>query len=231
MTSRFRLRRCRWVDGEHYSYLEDLRSGTPHLYSLLYVTAQVRNAGLSLSAMESALKAINVLYLHFEESGIDVEERFKRADYLSPQECEQLRRGAQRHLGKTTEHSHNVVRLGRGKTRQPMTKGALNAVFREIRDADPQLSHLHPHILRHHFNEALSRIQHARQGERNFHEEGKIRNHLNGWSPDSKMGYEVYARRHIERKALAAGLELQAQLGKGSQASDEPEAAAGPPTE
>jgi hypothetical protein len=410
MASRFRLKKYRWIGGEHYCYLEDLSSGLPHQYSLLYVTTKVRNAGLSLSAMEAALKAINVLYLHFLENKVDIEERFKRGEYLDPHECEQLRRAAQRHLGREPASEPNVHHMGlrkrkqrvvqassayirltemarylhwlghdvggrllspgrvveiermcenirvlrpatgnkssdppssewtvvdslllteimepgsprnpfqdsavqlrnrvliellrlTGKRRgevlnlrlgdidfrrcqisivrrpdakednradpprvktqahtipvtpelidllraylpvrravpgatkhpyflvthksgptqgQPMTKGALNVVIREIKTAEPRLAHLHPHILRHHFNEELSRVQDAQTGDRNFDEEAKVRNHLNGWSQDSKMGHEVYARRHIIKKSMAIGLEAQANLQRGS---------------
>lgn len=381
----------------------------PHLQSLLYVTAKIRNKGLSLSAMQSALNAIHVLLIHLKKHNIAIEQRFMRKSYLSPVECDHLRRAAQTHMGPGTKAESNIVSLTAGKrgfkpavktvasataytrltemanylqwlaedlgepamnseqsfeiermhtnilklrptvrslgsdpeqsawsirddallheiiepgsprnpfkdlgtqtrnylaiqimriagkrksevlniqardidtrrqqlsivrrpdskldprldqprvkTRehtlsvipeviqiyqdylvhrrkvpgaakhpyllvnhkagptqgQPMTKGALEEVFRTIKQAEPRLSHLHPHLLRHHFNEKLSEQFDQRAGERNEDEEAKVRANLNGWSEQSDMA-KVYNKRHIARKARDAGLNTQEAL-------------------
>jgi len=390
----------------------------PHLQSLLYVTTKIRNKGLSLSAMQSALNAIHVLLTHLKKQNIAIEQRFMRKSYLSPVECDHLRRAAQTHMGPGTKEASNVVPLAAGKrgfkpavktvasataytrltemanylqwlaedlggpamnseqsfeiermhanilklrptvrslgsdpeqgawsiqddallheivepgsprnpfkdlgtqtrnylaiqimriagkrksevlniqardidtrrqqlnivrrpdskldprldqprvkTRehtlsvvpeviqiyqdylvhrrkvpgsakhpyllvnhkagptqgQPMTKGALEEVFRTIKQAEPRLSHLHPHLLRHHFNEKLSEQFDQRTGERNENEEAKIRANLNGWSEQSDMA-KIYNKRHIARKARDAGLNTQKELAQAMKSGKE----------
>ena len=65
---------------------------------------------------------------------------------------------------------------------------------------------LHPHILRHTWNDRFSAAidRKAGRGDRTPEpSEERIRNFLMGWSPDSKMA-AVYSRRHVERAAEAA---------------------------
>ena len=93
-----------------------------------------------------------------------------------------------------------------------MSKGALEEIFRTIKQVEPRLAHLHPHLLRHHFNEKLSEQFDRRPGPRNEDEEAKIRANLNGWSENSEMA-TVYNKRHIARKAREAALKTQTTLG------------------
>ena len=65
---------------------------------------------------------------------------------------------------------------------------------------------LHPHILRHTWNDRFSAAidRKAGRGDRTPEpSEERIRNFLMGWSLDSKMA-AVYSRRHVERAAEAA---------------------------
>jgi hypothetical protein len=409
MSKQYKLENYRWPDGERFCHLLDVEIGLPHQPSLLYVTAKIRNKGLSLSAMQSAFNAIHVLLIHFQEQNIPIEQRFSRCSYLSPVECDHLRRAAQTHMGPGKQATSVVVSLTEGKrgfkpatktvasataytrltemanylqwlaeelggpamnserifeiermranilklrpsvrslggdpeqsawsaqddallheiitpgsdrnpfretgtqirnylaiqimrcagkrksevlniqardidprrqqlsivrrpdskldprlnqprvktrehtiavTReviqlyqdylvhrrgvpgaskypqllvnhkagptqgQPMTKGALEEVFRTIKKSEPRLSHLHPHLLRHNFNDKLSETFDKKTGERNEDEETKVRANLNGWSEQSDMA-KVYNKRHVDRKAREAGLKTQETL-------------------
>ncbi len=65
---------------------------------------------------------------------------------------------------------------------------------------------LHPHILRHTWNDRFSAAIDRKTGRGDRTPEAseeRIRNFLMGWSPDSKMA-AVYTRRHVERAAEAA---------------------------
>lgn len=406
MPKQYKLETYRWPDGERYCHLLDTETGLPHQQSLLYVTSQIRNRGLSLSAMQSAFNAIHVLLLHFENEKIFIEQRFAQRDFLTPAECDQVLRAAQKHMGPATKARTNVALFESGKrgytppvkkvasataytrlteianylqwlaqdvggstmtpaqyielermhanilklrppvrslsrdpelnawsaqndlllqeiikpgssrnpfkslstqtrnylaiqilrvtgkrkgellniqardidarrqqlnivrrpdskldprldqprvkTRehtipiteeliqlyqdylghrrkvpgaskhpylfinhksgptqgQPMSKGALEEVFRTIKRIEPRIAHLHPHLLRHHFNEKLSEQFDRRTGPRNEDQEAKIRANLNGWSEHSEMA-KVYNKRHIARKARDAGLKTQ----------------------
>jgi integrase len=410
MQRQYKLETYRWPDGERFCHLLDMETGLPHQHSLLYVTAQVRNRGLSLAAMQSAFNAIHVLLIHFRKEQIAVEQRFVRNLYLTPVECDFVRRAVQAHMGPGSKVHSKVVPLASGKrgytppiktvasatayirlteianylkwlaidlggatlnqehffeiermqanilrlrptvrtlaldpersawsveddsllhevitpgsprnpfkthdtqirnylaiqimrvtgkrkgellniqardidarrqqlnivrrpdskldprldqprvkTRehtiaitpeviqlyqdylacrrkvpgaskhpyllvnhkagptqgQPMSKGALEEIFRTIKQVEPRLAHLHPHLLRHHFNEKLSEQFDRRPGPRNEDEEAKIRANLNGWSENSEMA-TVYNKRHIARKAREAALKTQSTLG------------------
>lgn len=406
MPKQYKLETYRWPDGERFCHLLDLETGLPHQHSLLYVTSQVRNGGLSLAAMQSAFNAIHSLLIHFRKEQIAVEQRFTQKSYLTSVECDYVRRAAQTHMGPESKARSNVVPLAAGKrgykpppktvasatayirlteianylkwlavdlggatissehffeiermranilrlrptvrslsldpersawsaeddlllqeiitpgsprnpfktigtqtrnylaiqimrvtgkrkgellniqardidarrqqlnivrrpdskvdprldqprvkTRehtiavtpeviqlyqdylshrrkvpgaskhpyllvnhkagptqgQPMTKGALEEVFRTIKQLEPRLSHLHPHLLRHHFNEKLSEQFDRRPDPRNEDEETKIRANLNGWSENSEMA-KVYNKRHISRKSRDLAIKTQ----------------------
>lgn len=114
----------------------------------------------------------------------------------------------------SSKHPYLFVTHKSGPTQgQPMTIGALAEVIRTIRRVDPHLSHLHPHLLRHNFNDSLSKMFDRVGGERNFDEEAKVRANLNGWSEQSEMA-QLYGKRFISRKAHAVGLEVQEKLMK-----------------
>lgn len=262
MSKQYKLETYRWLDGERFCHLLDVEAGLPHQLSLLYVTAKIRNKGLSLSAMQSALNAIHVLLIHFQAHDIHIEQRFSRGKRKSEvlniqardidprrQQLSIVRRPDSKldpridqPRVKTREHTiavtreviqlyqdylvhrrgvpgaskypHLLVNHKAGPTQgQPMTKGALEEVFRTIKQSEPRLSHLHPHLLRHHFNDKLSETFDKRTGERNEDEETKVRANLNGWSEQSEMA-KVYNKPHIDRKAREAGLKTQETLAK-----------------
>src|ERR1035437_6101280 len=115
MSTKYKLVTYRWVTGERFCHLLNLQTQLPHQASLLYIFLNLRNQGLSLSAMQASLNSIHVLLLHFEAHGIDLDERFKRRQYLDPMDCQLILRAAQVHLGLVEETSGKVSNVNEGK--------------------------------------------------------------------------------------------------------------------
>lgn len=69
-------------DGERYCLLIDSVSGQPLFHPNLFVTTQVRNKSLSLSAMQAALSAIKVLLIYMAEAKESLELRFTTKRFL-----------------------------------------------------------------------------------------------------------------------------------------------------
>ena len=75
-------------DGERHCLLVNSLTGLPQFFPNLFVTTQIRNASLSLSAMESVLVSISVL-LHFcAKNNIELIDRFRDKSYLALHEVE-----------------------------------------------------------------------------------------------------------------------------------------------
>lgn len=115
MSTKYKLVTYRWATGERFCHLLNQQTQLPHQASLLYVFLNLRNRGLSLSAMQASLNSIHVLLLHFESHGVDLDERFKRRQYLDPMECQLILRAAQVHLGLAEETSGKVSNVNEGK--------------------------------------------------------------------------------------------------------------------
>lgn len=96
---------------------------------------------------------------------------------------------------------------------EPISKETLKQVFRRLASVDPILSGLHPHALRHTWNDEFSKRVDAlpldkRPTEAN---EEQMRDHLMGWKQGSGSS-ATYNKRHLERAATAASLQLQEKL-------------------
>jgi integrase len=103
-------------------------------------------------------------------------------------------------------HPYLFVATGTGT---PLSKSALNKLFRELRAKVPGLpDDLSPHVLRHTWNDDFS----ALMDERGVppEEEEKMRRQAMGWSPNSKMA-ATYTKRHVQRKSNEASLAMQAK--------------------
>lgn len=85
--------------GERYCVLVDPSSTLPLFYPNLYVTTQVRNKSLSLSAMRTALGGIQVLLRWADEEQTDLEGRFRAGEYLAPHELDSIRDYCQKRFG------------------------------------------------------------------------------------------------------------------------------------
>ncbi|WP_180966345.1 tyrosine-type recombinase/integrase [Endozoicomonas acroporae] len=94
----------------------------------------------------------------------------------------------------------------------PMSKGALNNVFAQIRKDIPEIDRLRPHILRHTRMENLDRHL-LRQGYTDD-QKSKIKNLIGGWSPNSKTG-ENYEKLSTEEQAYDALSALHIEIERG----------------
>ena len=101
-------------------------------------------------------------------------------------------------------HGYVFVSHARSSPGTPLTPRSVGNIF----DALERVLgfDLHPHILRHTWNDRFSAAvdRKAKHGDRTPEaSEERIRNFLMGWSPGSNMA-AVYTRRHVERAAEAA---------------------------
>ena len=95
-------------------------------------------------------------------------------------------------------------------TGAPLSLSAIDLVFIDLRTKCSELPpKLHPHLMRHTFNERLSEEADAKGWS--DEEERKVRIELNGWSDRSKSA-SVYTRRRVREKAREASLGLQKKL-------------------
>lgn len=102
-------------------------------------------------------------------------------------------------------HSHLLVASGG----RQLSKSGLYRIFKDLRRRHPELGAIFPHLLRHTWNDNFS-LMIDEAGETPEYEK-KMRSRLMGWKPTSKTG-DVYNKRHIERKARAASLQLQEMM-------------------
>ena len=101
-------------------------------------------------------------------------------------------------------HGYLLVSHGGTRPGAPLSPRSLGKIFDALQ---PVLGfHLHPHMLRHTWNDRFSAAidGKAERGDRTPEaSEERIRNFLMGWGPHSGMA-QVYSRRHIERAARNA---------------------------
>ena len=103
-------------------------------------------------------------------------------------------------------HPYLFVATGTG---HPLSKPALNKLFRELRSKVPGLpDDLSPHVLRHTWNDDFSELMDGRGVS--AEDEERMRTQAMGWSPRSKMASH-YTKRHVQRKSNEASLEMQAK--------------------
>lgn len=86
----YRIVKNTWESGERYRMLVEAETGMSTWWPTLFVTTQLRNAGKSISTMDAALEAIQVLLAFLEERGIDLEQRVADRQFLDPGEIEGL---------------------------------------------------------------------------------------------------------------------------------------------
>jgi len=108
------------------------------------------------------------------------------------------------------------------QTGAPLALASANKVFRSLRErVDGLPENLTPHVLRHAWNDAFSRLldrradQKGRRRGEDHADEERMRSYLMGWSPASKMA-SVYTRRHVRETAEKMSLAHQEDLLKGA---------------
>ena len=112
--------------------------------------------------------------------------------------------GARRAEPAARLHAYVFVAHGGRRPGAPLSPRSVGKVFDALRDAVG--FSLHPHLLRHTWNDRFSAAidRKATRGEGTAEAaEERIRNFLMGWSPQSRMA-PLYTRRHVERAAEAA---------------------------
>lgn len=96
------------------------------------------------------------------------------------------------------------------QTGRPLSHAALNKVFRNLRERVPDLPvDLSPHVLRHAWNDAFSRLIDAKNID--SAREAQMRSEMMGWSPTSGMA-ATYNKRKIREDADKLSLEHQKKL-------------------
>lgn len=108
------------------------------------------------------------------------------------------------------KHQYLFVANGSGA---PLTMAAVNKIFVALRIKCPDLlGKLSPHVLRHTWNDDFSEVMDSNRVPEEM--EKKMRSRLMGWSETSHSA-ATYTRRHVQRKAHDAILDLQKKLKKG----------------
>lgn len=98
-------------------------------------------------------------------------------------------------------------------TGDPLALSAINRVFETLRVKCPLLpADLSPHVLRHTWNDEFSLMMDANKVDAEL--EKKMRSRLMGWSEHSNTA-ATYTRRHVQRKANEALLDMQRNLTRG----------------
>lgn len=121
--------------GERYVLLVDKDTGIPLYYPNLYITTQIRNRSLSLSAMSSALNGISILleYLH-THYGKTPEKRFRVKDFLKIHELDAIRDFCQINHQKTKFNSNTkLVKLKDEKVSSATEYIRLTEIARYVR--------------------------------------------------------------------------------------------------
>ena len=114
--------------------------------------------------------------------------------------------GSRKNIKGARRHPYLFVATGTGS---PLSKSALNKLFRELRTKVPGLpDDLSPHVLRHTWNDDFSVLMDERGVSPE--DEETMRRQAMGWSPSSKMA-ATYTKRHVQRKSNEASLAMQAK--------------------
>jgi integrase len=135
----------------------------------------------------------------------------KTADRILPISDDLARRTRQYVLEERRRHSgarrHEFLFVANGGA--PLSLRGLNEIFISLRECQPNLPKVFPHLFRHTYNYNFSKLV----DEQGMHpaREKKIRSQLMGWSETSNTA-ETYTRREIERKAREASLQLQSKM-------------------
>jgi integrase len=117
-----------------------------------------------------------------------------------------LHRYVQRHRGRV-KHPYLFTSTRNGR---PLAVTAVNKLFEQLTEALPQLGRpLHPHLLRHSFNDQLMIKAEALGWDDD--KRRKVQNFLNGWSENSTQS-AAYTRGWIEAEAMKLAEEFQETL-------------------
>ena len=107
------------------------------------------------------------------------------------------------------KHDYLLVTHKAGPTEgQPMSRSTLIKVINMIAGADPSLTSLHAHELRHTWNNRFSEHMDASADAPEPSEQESLRSYQQGWKPGSGTS-AAYNKRFVRMKAMEASLKLQ----------------------
>ena len=135
---------------------------------------------------------------------------------ISPNLCEKLRLYIFRFRGNGVYAKKHGYLFVSDRGGQPLSLKSLNVIFDKIRAAAPDLQkNIHPHILRHTWNDAFSEAMDRQKISPEMEE--KLRAELMGWSPTSSMP-SCYTKRHIRERAKDVLKKQQEKILRGKNA-------------
>lgn len=114
--------------------------------------------------------------------------------------------------GKAAKRAAPYLFLNTWRTPSPMTQSAVQHMCKILRERFPdKLANLHPHRLRHTFNDNLHMMFFNKMGNEAFL---KMQRWLNGWVDDSEQGY-TYTHLAMELQGKRMLIHLQESIMKG----------------
>ncbi|EGI8358196.1 site-specific integrase [Salmonella enterica] len=116
--------------GERLKVLIDSSSGLPVFYPNLYSTSQIRGAAKSVATIQSYFTSIKVLYSWAIEYSVDIEERWRQAEWLKVWEIDSLRDYCSSPL---RLHSGLKSKISNISNRRPVTSLSVNVPTKYIR--------------------------------------------------------------------------------------------------
>ncbi|WP_426576496.1 hypothetical protein ACP179_18970 [Xenorhabdus stockiae] len=103
--------------GERLKLLVDGSSGVPLFYPNLYSTSQIRGAAKSIATIQSYITSMKVLYSWAAEYSVDIEDRWKRAEWLKVWEIDSLRDYCSLPLRSPSEQNEKIVNIKQSRLR------------------------------------------------------------------------------------------------------------------
>ncbi|WP_372879532.1 tyrosine-type recombinase/integrase [Spongiibacter marinus] len=101
--------------GERQKLLVDGCSGVPLFYPNLYITSQIRGSAKSVATIQSFITSMKVLYSWSAEYSVDIEGRWKRAEWLKIWEVDSLRDFCSLALRQALARKGKVVNIKQGR--------------------------------------------------------------------------------------------------------------------
>ena len=110
--------------GERLKLLVDASSGIPLFYPNLYCTSQIRGASKSVATIQSYITSMKVLYSWAAEYSVDIEDRWKKAEWFKIWEIDSLRDYCSLPLRPPSERKEKVVNIRQGR---PVISAGVNS--------------------------------------------------------------------------------------------------------
>ncbi len=125
----WRIETIKLESGESYPLMLSREDGLPLFKPTVYATSMIRNKGKAESTTETNLNAIMFLYSWGMKHGINIEERFRKGDFLKLHEIENLSDEVRVLYSKLYDYGDipNSI-FGKKKPAKPRRKKRMNAI-------------------------------------------------------------------------------------------------------